>query len=188
MSESLAGKVLISCSWDNTQVVGSLPDEFNISLESEYSNPMQAVGNDFMQAATQRITGNSLHLNNDAFHIWQGSHPLMISWDMTLVAQSSFSDNLVSPLRQLMKLVTARVESDGDMFLGPPVPNGEMISVRFGNILKLPNVLITNVSPTPSRPLLVGGYPAKIPVSITVRTKKVMTQRDVDSMVFPFSR
>jgi len=91
----------------------------------------------------------------------------------------------VSPLRQLMKLSTARVDGPKDLLLRPPVPNGQRISVRFGNILLLPDVLITNVSPAPSRPLLVGGFPAKVQVSVTVQTKKVMTSFDVDSWVFP---
>ncbi len=183
--ENLAGSVLISTSWDSTRITGSLPDEFNISLESEYSNPLQGVSSEALQAVMQSATGNSLYLNNDAFHIWMGSHPLQLSWDMTLVAQSSFSVDLVDPMRQLMKLVTARASGQDDMLLDPPVPKGQRISVMFGNILWLPDVLITNVSPTPSRPLLVGGFPAKIPISVTIRTKRIMTTAQVDKWFFP---
>jgi len=181
VENGLHDKVLISSPTAN--IVGIFPESISYSVEQEYTNVLQNLIPEELQAAAQAVLDTSLYRDNQFFYVWTGGQPMMINWEMELIPTSSIQKELVSPLKALMKLATPK-RGAGDFLIPPTSESGE-IMVQFGNILLVRDVLILNVTPVPQRPFLVGGVPQRTTVSITIRTKKAFTQDDVDASVFP---
>lgn len=128
--------------------------------------------------------------------IWTGSDPLDFTVNVSFFTLHGGGANIMSCVRDLMAM---QLPEEGNGVLTPPFGKASMgaffnennyksigriegyLQFQFGNILRLDQVLITNVSPTFSTEIDKLGYPIQIELTIDGRTRLAATKTTINN-------
>jgi hypothetical protein len=179
------------------EIVAELPDDIAASIEQEWENPFKLETGSTIQGAVQLFSRKlknagilqkelSLNFNHDALFVHMGGTPFSMTLDLEFVAESNIRNEIVKPVQDLIKLSVPWSTEDGKKILQVP-PD---VTIKVGKFLYLSPAIITAVNPQFTRPLVGGndgdfqGAPIRMPVSINIQTKRVMTQNRVAQVFF----
>lgn len=179
-----------------------MPEQMSFSVASNYDTP-------FSQGIIRGSIGEGLSNFAKAFgvtngvtqgmtaQIWQGTNDIELSLTFELVAVNDAEQDVMTPIRNLMKLTMPNASELGG-FLTPPGPtlsnyvmekvglSSDMsgkIMIEIGRYIKFPNVVITHVNSTFSSHLDANGKPMKANVDVTFKTFFVPVKSDLPQML-----
>lgn len=163
-------------------VEAEMPDDFQISVESQYETPFQID----LSASTRGIIGKFSDVTGvdisgtsswDVMQVWMGTSPLSMSFDLEIFADGGNLKRDVLSLLQMAAPVKA-----GKFTLRAPNANEDAGSISFGNFMILTSVLFTSVSSNFSKPIMVDGQMSKAVVSLSLITSKILTRGTISGM------
>lgn len=103
------------------EVIGHLPEEFNLDTQSEYDTPFaDGLVSDRRVQTIMQLAGWSPTVQAMTAHFWRGSSPIEINLPLVFYAKDSTS-NITADVLKLKSLQLPRVDKD-TKFLRPPGP------------------------------------------------------------------
>ena len=185
-------------------VRGWLPEEFSFSVESEWEPLFPSGGIPGLTGIVGTAIssgGYTTKTINATSQAWSGSSPIEFSLPIDFVAVRDAQKEVVTPVKNLMKLALPG-ELDafdefgiGNVFLDPPGPvitdaysayrdrvgtRGDNIALRIGNFIIFKDVIITNVSANWVGKLSPEGLPMQAQAEVTIRTYTMISKEQLE--------
>lgn len=123
------------------------------------------------------------------FPVWLSNSPISFDVPFEFRAMSDAQKEVVQPVKQLLALACPMEEGDLLHAPGPRIKiksNGSLIfdpkyniKLKFGNLMTIRNILITNVNPTFDSRFVASGAPISAKAEVSFRTLKAPTYQDL---------
>lgn len=190
------------------RVISWLPEELDLSVESEWSTPLAGIASSELGAllSIANITPVAQWMT---VSIWAASSPIVMTLPLQFIAEDEgeASTKVIDPIRRLMKLalpsLASQKENTSNKFgvLSPPGPNpagltgeqfekftgwgsgSEDITVKIGNFMEFRKVIVLRVNPVFSTLLDKNGLPMRANVAFTFRTYNSPLKSDMDGIL-----
>lgn len=160
-------------------VIGWLAAPIVVATASSWSNAAeQRFAGGKIDAAMQWATGRSLTSGAFTYQKWQGPQPVNVSFELAYVATRNAFDEVVKPVRELMKFPLPPEFSAA--LLKPPVdPFGE-VCFASAKWFIIPDLLPESTQPQFSHVLSRTGHPTSATVTVSFLSKRAVTVKDVE--------
>lgn len=195
---------------DGSEVISiktQLPENFSFSLSTSWDNPFNQPVSNFasgasggygqaVDAATTGVTAATGFTTLNKWlsaGVWTGGSMFQIDLPFVIQAFENTKDEVVKPMRDLLKLV-APSEYEGK-FLKAPGPligspfsggvRGDEITVTIGNFFVMTPCIIESVTETFDTQLDVNGDPIGVTINVSVKSFFTTTKEDIDKFFAP---
>jgi hypothetical protein len=177
-------------------VVGHLAEKVSQSVSSDWDTPFDNTVGGFNVAA-QVVGGTSVGQNLGVLsgkfefqlrQVWKGTAPVSVEANLEFFAETNEMTDVYAPVMKLMRMASpGRGSSSASQLIGslqPPGPailggGGDLLSVRFGNILYLQNVVITGVSVEWGKQVGTSGRSLYAKVKVSMTSNQILTKEDL---------
>lgn len=129
-------KILISCPDRGIYIEGDVPEEIMFDVSAEYSAPFSEglIGGEKLNTG-MRMLGMSLTNQAMTAQVWQGSTSVRFSIPLIFQAELNPLKDVVTPLRDLLRLTMPIEDEDGALLEAPgPRWDLEKMEQAFGNM------------------------------------------------------
>lgn len=172
--------VTVSCPDKGIEIVADIPEQFAVSLASEWENRFgtstgladapvvgRAITGGAQTNAVSRSLTKQIWMNSSPFEF-----PLQILFDADIDAKREVYDPMVR--LEAMVLPIGR----GEFLTAPGGEHGSAVTLRIGKMFSITNCIITAVNNTYDTKLDANGIPISGQSEITVRTDELFSAQD----------
>jgi len=195
-SDSIMYKVLIWANGENSLFAGDcitawMPEQFQMSISANYSEPLggSIAGNPISgqnAGVVGKMLGGALNLQNFTLKTWDSTSGLVLNLPLIFMAVNDTQADVKIPVAQLMSACMPYVDDgqEDTMYMTAPGPSyndpeKNTYRIQYGNILDIPNCIITSASLVAESLIFRGdGQLIGCQIDITVEPTKMMTGND----------
>lgn len=194
---------------ESDTIISWLPEELDLSVESEWSTPLAGGASSELGALLSTINASAV-AQWMTVAVWSGSSPIVMTLPLQFVAEDEgeADSKVITPIRNLMKLALPSLASDDKEkwnnkfgILSPPGPNpagqtgeqfehflgwgagSENINIKIGNFMEFKKIIVLRVNPVFSTLLDKNGLPMRANVSFTFRTYNSPLKSDMNGII-----
>lgn len=185
---------------EDIAICAALPEHFSFHVSADWqpllNNPsLTSILSNLIKDATvageisKKAFGVADYSAAATAQVWNSTSPLEFNIPFVFNAVNSATDEVMAPIKALMKLVSPSLTAQGNFLLipGPSVIDGIQnkgykMQLRIGKSLIFENVIVTGVAPMFDTMVDSRGDFISAQCDVTIRTTKIITKEDIDNI------